>query len=122
MQIFGMPGDYNLEHHGLYNLKAAYWNLTPAALVEQVILRQEAIVSKTGAVVVNTGKHTGRSPQDKFIIQHGNKDDKDIWWGKVNQPLPPEKFKQIFQSIRVDQSKIAAIVFTGNPRFTVAMP
>jgi phosphoenolpyruvate carboxykinase (ATP) len=100
MQIFGMPGDYNLEHHGLYNLKAAYWNLTPAALVEQVILRQEAIVSKTGAVVVNTGKHTGRSPQDKFIIQHGNKDDRDIWWGKVNQPLAPEKFKQIFQKFR----------------------
>ena len=100
MQIFGMPGDYNLEHHGLYNLKAAYWNLTPAALVEQVVLRHEAIVSRTGAVVVNTGKHTGRSPADKFVIRNDNADDEDIWWGKINQPLSAERFKQIFQKFR----------------------
>jgi phosphoenolpyruvate carboxykinase (ATP) len=100
MQIFGMPGDYNLEHHGLYNLKAAYWNLTPAALVEQVVLRHEAAVSRTGAVVVNTGKHTGRSPLDKYVIRNGNQDDHDIWWGKINQPLSPESFKQIFQKFR----------------------
>jgi len=123
MQVFGMPGDYNLEHHGLYNLKAAYWNLTPAALVEQVILRQEATVSKTGAVVVNTGKHTGRSPQDKFIIRNDNRDDKDIWWGKINQPLPPDKFKQIFQKFRAYmQGKdlfIQDLQAGAHPKYTV---
>jgi phosphoenolpyruvate carboxykinase (ATP) len=100
MQIFGMPGDYNIEHHGLYNVKSAYWNLTPAALVEQIVLRQEAVISKTGAVVVNTGKHTGRSPGDKFITRNGNRDDQDIFWGKINQPLSPDKFQIIFQKIR----------------------
>lgn len=100
MQIFGMPGDYSIEHHGLYNVKSAFWNLTPAALVEQIIMRQEALVSKTGAVVVNTGYHTGRSPGDKFFTKNANQDDRDISWGKINQPLAPEKFVQIYQKMR----------------------
>lgn len=100
MQIFGMSGDYKLENHGLTNLKAAYWNLSPAAIVEQIILRQEAVVSKTGAVVVYTGKHTGRSPADKYIVRNHRLEDRDIWWGKVNQPMSPEYFRQVFMKIR----------------------
>jgi phosphoenolpyruvate carboxykinase (ATP) len=100
MQIFGMPGDHNLEHHGLTNLKAVYWNLTPAALVEQVILRQEAMVAKSGAVVVNTGKHTGRSPGDKYIVRRNHPDDQEIAWGKINQPISIEQFRQLFLKIR----------------------
>jgi phosphoenolpyruvate carboxykinase (ATP) len=100
MQIFGMPGDYNLEHHGLTNLKAAYWNLKPAALVEQIILRQEATVSATGSVVVHTGKYTGRSPNDKFVVRNNNVDDRDICWGKINQPIPAESFRQILIKVQ----------------------
>lgn len=99
MQNIGMPGDYTLEHHGLYNLRTVYWNQTPSALVEQIILRQEAIMSSTGAVVVNTGKHTGRSPNDKFVIQY-TPVDQEIWWGKVNQPMSPERFQLLFQKMR----------------------
>ncbi len=99
MQNIGMPGNYTLEHHGLYNLRNIYWNQTPSALVEQIILRQEAILSGTGAVVVNTGRHTGRSPNDKFVIQYPPADP-EIWWGKVNQPMAPEKFQLLLQKLR----------------------
>lgn len=91
MRTVGLSGDYNLDRHGLQNLRTVYWNLTPSALIEQVILLNEATMSNTGAIVVDTGKHTGRSPNDKFIVNRKSYAD-DIWWGKSNQPLPPEKF------------------------------
>jgi phosphoenolpyruvate carboxykinase (ATP) len=99
MQTVGMPGEYSLEHHGLHNLRTAYWNLTPAALVEQIILREEAVVSQTGAIVVNTRKHTGRSPNDKYIVKKYPLDN-EIWWGKNNQPIAPEKFSLIHSKMR----------------------
>lgn len=95
----GIPGDYSLELHGLHNLRTACWNLPPAGLIEQSILRGESILSRTGAVVVNTGKHTGRSPSDKFIVRHPSIENQ-IWWGKVNQPLAPEKFERLLAKAR----------------------
>lgn len=99
MQTDGMPGDYGLDHHGLQNLGTVHWNLTPAALIEQIIMRKEAILAKSGAVVVDTGKHTGRSPNDKFIV-NSPKIEKEICWGKVNQPLEPHKFDQVLHKLR----------------------
>jgi len=90
----GTPGDYGLELHGLQNLRTVFWNLPPAGLIEQSILRGESILSRTGAVVVNTGKHTGRSPNDKFVVKHPSLQNQ-IWWGKVNQPLSPDKFDRL---------------------------
>ncbi len=99
MYISGFPSSYGLENHGLVNLKAVHWNLSPAALVEHVIIRQEGIVANQGAVVVNTGRFTGRSPNDKFIVRYGNQDDEPVWWGKINQAISPEKFDLIFQKM-----------------------
>lgn len=98
MRTVGLTGDYNLDHHGLQNLRTAYWNLTPSALIEQVIILNEATLSNTGAIVVDTGKHTGRSPNDKFIVNRKSYSD-DIWWGKSNQPLAPEKFSLLFHKL-----------------------
>jgi len=97
MLNFGLSGSYGLENHGLYNLKAVYWNLVPAELVEHAVARQEGQMVISGALSVNTGKHTGRSPADKFLAQTTSLADEAIWWGKINQPLPPEKFQLIFQ-------------------------
>jgi phosphoenolpyruvate carboxykinase (ATP) len=83
----------------LQNLNTVYWNLTPAALVEQIILRQEATISNTGSVVVNTGSHTGRSPNDKFIVNDGITT-QEIWWGKFNQAISGEKFRALFLKMR----------------------
>jgi phosphoenolpyruvate carboxykinase (ATP) len=99
MQNIGLSSHYGLENHGLFNLKTAYWNLVPAELAEQAVLRQEGQLAVTGPLIVNTGKHTGRSPGDKFVASTENVDE-DIWWGKVNQPMAPEKFKLIFQKMK----------------------
>ena len=96
MQIKGIPGDYGLEQHGLRNLRTIYWNLFPPELVEQVVLRGEGDLAKLGSVVVCTGQHTGRSPNDKFIVQDPASKPEEIWWGKVNQPLSCEKYDSIY--------------------------
>jgi phosphoenolpyruvate carboxykinase (ATP) len=49
-------------------------------------------------VVVETGQHTGRSPNDKYVVRHDSYD-KEIWWGKINQPMTPENFDTLFKKI-----------------------
>jgi len=100
MQSIGPSSSFGLENHGLHHLKTVYWNLSPARLVEESLQRQEAHLSSAGALVVTTGKHTGRSPNDKFISRSDSLNGQAIWWGKVNQPMPPEKFQLIFQKMK----------------------
>jgi len=95
VQTFGNASNYGLENHGLTNLKTVYWNLSVPKLVEQSLARDEGILSSTGALVVNTGIHTGRSPNDKYFVRHDNEDDKNIDWGKVNKPISPEHFERL---------------------------
>ena len=66
-------------------------NLTTAALVAESLRRHEGRLSATGALMVETGVHTGRSMQDKFVVDEPSVT-KDIWWGKINQPMSVEKF------------------------------
>lgn len=96
MHVLGNPSRFGLENHGLTNLKAAYWNLSPAVLVEHAVRRDEGILSPDGALVVNTGQHTGRSPNDKFVVQEGTDLDAKIWWGKVNQPISADQFDRLY--------------------------
>jgi len=90
----------SLEQHGLYHLRSAFWNLVPSALVEQAVLRQEGEIASAGALVVNTGKFTGRSPSDKYLSQTTCLEGQPIWWGKVNQPLSPQQFNQLHMKMR----------------------
>ena len=59
---------YGLEKLGIINASAVYRNLTPAQLTEHALRRGEGTLSNTGALVVKTGKYTGRSANDKFIV------------------------------------------------------
>ena len=59
---------FGLEKLGIINPKAVYRNMCPAKLTEAALRRGEGVLSDTGAVVVETGKYTGRSPNDKFIV------------------------------------------------------
>ena len=85
---------FGLEKLGIINPKAVYRNLSPAVLTEAALRRGEGELSDTGALVVKTGKYTGRSPKDKFIVDTPAIHDK-IAWGKVNVPIEREKFYAI---------------------------
>ena len=93
--VMGIPSQYDLENHGLRNLNMVYWTLPTPALVERIVSRREGVLAHEGATVVRTGNYTGRAPNDKFIVQTGESM-ADVWWGKVNRPMPVEKFEQLY--------------------------
>ncbi|MFQ5709542.1 MAG: phosphoenolpyruvate carboxykinase [bacterium] len=88
----------DLESHGIKNINNAYWNLSTSALYEHAIRRREGLVAHLGPLVVRTGHHTGRSPNDKFIVQEPTSE-KNIWWGQVNRPFEPKKFEQLHRHL-----------------------
>ncbi len=88
----------DLSHLGITNFNHLYWNLTPPALIEEAIRRREGILAHRGPLVVRTGSHTGRSPNDKFIVREPSSEDK-IWWGKVNRPIEADKFNALLRRV-----------------------
>lgn len=84
-----------LEQLGLRNIGNIYWNLSTSAIYEEVVRRREGWIAHLGPLVVRTGHHTGRSPNDKFIVREPSSE-KKIHWGKVNQPIPEENFNALF--------------------------
>jgi len=89
-----LKSDYGLENHGLTNIHEVYWNLPEEALYEEIIFREEAKVSRYGALVVNTGTHTARSPTDKYIVKEPTTEE-DVWWGEYNRPYNTAKFNDL---------------------------
>ena len=69
-------------------------NLSPADLYEHAIRRNEAAIVSTGALTAETGRHTGRSPKDKFFVKESTSQDA-IWWHPGNQPIASAKFDQL---------------------------
>ena len=87
-----------LETHGLKNLKKINWNLSTPQLYEHIIANKEGQLSHLGPVCVTTGDHTGRAPNDKFIVQEPSSQE-NIWWGKVNRPFSVEQFEALYSRI-----------------------
>ena len=85
---------YGIEKLGITAPKAVYRNLCPADLTERAIISGEGKLTDTGALSVLTGKYTGRSPKDKFIVDSEGVHDK-IAWGSVNMPIKREVFEAI---------------------------
>src|SRR5207247_1492601 len=79
--------------------QAVYRNLSVPILYEHVARRYEGVFSAGGALVVNTGRHTGRSANDKFIVDEPSSRDK-VWWGKVNRPFPQAAFNSIHERMK----------------------
>jgi phosphoenolpyruvate carboxykinase (ATP) len=69
-------------------------NLSTAELYEDAVRAGEGIIAAEGPLVVRTGKHTGRSPQDKFIVKEPTSD-ASIWWGEVNRPITEEHYDRL---------------------------
>ena len=89
---------YGLDKHGIANAGTVNWNLTVGELYEHAIRRGEGTIADGGALACETGEHTGRSANDKFIVKEPSSD-QDIWWGKVNKPLDIEQFNSIKQRL-----------------------
>ncbi|MDI1297389.1 MAG: phosphoenolpyruvate carboxykinase, partial [bacterium] len=80
-----------LEQQGISTTATQYWNLGTAPLVEAALANGEGILAKDGPLVVKTGKHTGRSASDKFIVRD-EETESTVWWGKTNVPMTPAHF------------------------------
>jgi phosphoenolpyruvate carboxykinase (ATP) len=98
-QANAVQSDYGIDNLGLLNLRKVYWNLPTEALYEEIIFRGEAQISQSGPIIVNTGKHTARAANDKFIV-HESTTEKNIWWGQYNRPYATEKFDELFSRIQ----------------------
>src|SRR5207245_9382138 len=75
-----------LEALGLAPQRDVHWNLAPAALYEHAARRGEGLIAEGGAFCAVTSPHTGRSPNDKFIVREAGSQG-DVWWGRANHPL-----------------------------------
>jgi phosphoenolpyruvate carboxykinase (ATP) len=82
---------FGLEAHGIQAGKPVHVNLTAAALYEHAIRRAEGVIAADGPLVCRTGAHTGRSPNDKFVVQEPSSAD-NIWWGKVNKSMQAAQY------------------------------
>ena len=103
---------YGLEQLGILNPKAVYRNLEPAQLVEHALRRGEGQLSNTGALCVRTGKYTGRSPNDKFIVDSEGVHD-DIAWGKLNVPTTQAVFDALYEKMVAYLQNREIFVFDG---------
>jgi phosphoenolpyruvate carboxykinase (ATP) len=83
-----------LEAQAIQTAAKIHWNFTTAALVEQSIKRGEGELTKDGALLVDTGKFTGRSVKDKFIVRDATTEE-TINWGKINQPMTVEHWANL---------------------------
>ncbi|MAQ82008.1 phosphoenolpyruvate carboxykinase [Psychromarinibacter halotolerans] len=82
-----------LEQHGITGLGHVYYNLIDAALMQKAVERGEGELGNGGTLLVDTGKHTGRSPKDKFVVRTPSVED-SIWWDN-NKPMDPAAFDQL---------------------------
>ncbi|MCI0395377.1 MAG: phosphoenolpyruvate carboxykinase (ATP) [Chloroflexi bacterium] len=113
MQNFGASASsYGVENHGIRNANTVYWHLTTPMLYEQAVRRREAVIAHLGPLIVRTGDHTGRSPNDKFVVKEPTSE-KDIWWGKVNRPIDQEKFDNLLRRIQAYLQNRDLFVFDG---------
>jgi phosphoenolpyruvate carboxykinase (ATP) len=100
MNHFGRKAEgATLETVGLEKVANAYWNLTPAELVEETLMAGQGLLTNTGALAVDTGEFTGRSPKDRFVVEDENTRD-SVWWGPINHKFSAEKFDALYNRMK----------------------
>lgn len=87
----------DLEKYGLKDV-TPQWNLTSKDLQKITVEKGMGKETVNGTLAVNTGKFTGRSPQDRFIVKDDYTKDR-VWWGKINKPVSPENFDRLQNNI-----------------------
>jgi phosphoenolpyruvate carboxykinase (ATP) len=94
-----LKSDFDLKNLGITNLRTAYWNLPAEALYEEIVFRNEGNLSHMGPIVVNTGHHTARAANDKFIVRETSSTE-NVWWGEYNRPYDGDKFEELFSRLQ----------------------
>ena len=79
--------------------RKVHFNLPPAKLVEFALARNEGNLTSTGALMADTGKFTGRSPKDRYIVLDDKTRD-SVWWGDINIPFDSEKFTLLLEKMK----------------------
>lgn len=85
---------YELDNYGIREPARVYWNLTAPELYEEIARRNEGVLSDHGALIVDTGEHTGRAAKDKAIVREPGSSDK-VFWGDINKDFSQEKFNAL---------------------------
>ncbi len=98
-QAGAVKSDYGLDNHGLVDLNRVYWNLPTEALYEEAIFRGEGKITQQGAFVTNTGKHTARAANDKFVTREPESES-HVWWGQYNRPYSNDKFSELLARVQ----------------------
>jgi phosphoenolpyruvate carboxykinase (ATP) len=113
MQNFGsFVSKHGLDNHGIRNPSTVYWHLSTPMLYEQIVRRREGAIAHLGPVIVRTGDHTGRSPNDKFIVREPTSE-ADIWWSPVNCAIEQEKFDALLRRAQAYLQNRDVFVFDG---------
>ncbi len=86
--------EYELENYGIREASRVYWNLNAPELYEEIARRHQGVLSDHGALIVDTGEHTGRAAKDKAIVRDPSSDDK-VFWGDVNKDFPQDQFNAL---------------------------
>jgi phosphoenolpyruvate carboxykinase (ATP) len=111
---------FGIDRQGLADARTAYWNLSPARLSEMAVRRGEAKLASEGPLVCLTGTHTGRSPQDRFVVGDAAIDG-EIWWGEVNRRFERDRCEALWHRVRQYLADRDLFVFDGyagaDPRY-----
>lgn len=100
MNDYGIKADNaSLESIGIKHAGSVFWNLSPSELVEDIVINGQGVLTDTGAIAIETGEFTGRSPQDKFTVCDANTEN-SVWWGKVNIKFEPSKFDALYERMK----------------------
>src|SRR2546426_2618189 len=89
---------YGLEALGIVRSGAVSWNLSRAALYEEAVRRSEGLIGAEGPLVCRTGQHTGRSPNDKFVVREPSSE-RHVHWGNVNRSIDEAKFDVLHRDL-----------------------
>ena len=87
-----------LDRLGIHNLDNICYNFSSKELVADIVDNGEGLIGMRGAVMVDTGIYTGRSPKDKYIVDESSSNEK-VWWGNVNQKISEDIFDILFKQI-----------------------
>ena len=94
-QVTSAERKVGLDAVGLGQVARVHWSPSIPILFEEAIKRGEGVLSADGPIICSTGKFTGRSPNDKFIVKEGSSE-KNVGWGKVNRPIDEASFDAVF--------------------------